>query len=100
MPRLAALLASILCATAACGGASDDPVTADLKRLCAIRPDPSAPPDMARALALRTIADKIKTPEVARLLRDAMQAAPSDRPGIIEPALAKAGIKRCPVLQD
>lgn len=97
LARLAVVLALV---TSACGGTTDDPFTADLKRICSIQPDPSAPPDMQRALALRKIASEIKSPEAARLLRDAMMAAPAERAALVGSALDKAGIKRCPTLLE
>lgn len=95
-----ALFAIVVAATvAACGGAKDDPFTADLKMICAAgegRDD--LPPEMRNLEALRSIADKIKTAEAARLLSELMRAAPSERPAMIDPVLAKAGIKRCAFL--
>ena len=98
MTRLALLLAASL-AIAACGG-SDDPFTADMKRICNPKLDDRLPPDMQKMAAFRDIADHIKTPEAARLMSEVIQAAPSDRAAILAPALAKAKLKRCPFLEN
>ncbi|MBK9032956.1 MAG: hypothetical protein IPL61_17065 [Myxococcales bacterium] len=55
---------------------------------------------MQRIQALRSIAEKIKTPEAARLMASFGQVAPGDAPLLMAPALAKAGIKRCALLAD
>lgn len=97
MTRLALAAALVL---AACGGSNDDPFTADMKRICNPKVDPGLPPDMQRMTAMRDLAGQIKTPEAARLMADLMQAAPSERAGMLEPALAKAKLKRCPFLEN
>jgi hypothetical protein len=96
MLRLA--LATVI-ALAACGS-SDDPLTADMKRICNPKLDDGVPPDLQRIAALRDIADHIKSPEAARLLSSLMQAAPSERAALLGPALAKAKLKRCPFLEN
>jgi hypothetical protein len=96
MIRLALLGILVL---AACGS-SDDPFTADMKRICNPKLDPNVPPGMQRISAMRDIADHIKTPEAARLMSELIQAAPSDRASLLAPALAKAKLKRCPFLEE
>lgn len=90
---------AVLVALAACGS-SDDPFTADMKRICNPKLDERVPPDMQRMQAMRDIADRIKTPEAARLMSELIQAAPSERAVLLEPALAKAKLKRCPFLEN
>lgn len=94
------LSAVFLLSLAACGS-SDDPFTADMKMICnAGRARPELPPDMRAVEAAREIAAKIKTPEAARLMASVMQAAPSDKRALMAPALSKAGISRCALLDN
>jgi hypothetical protein len=93
------LLLSGLAALAlvACGP-SDDPFTADMKMICKAGQDENLPPEMRQLAGMKEIAGKIKTAEAARLMSELMQAAPADRDQLLEPALAKAKLKRCPFL--
>jgi hypothetical protein len=97
-----ALVAAALATTApACSSKSDDPFTADIKMICnAGRARDDLPPDMRAVTAAREIAEKIKTPEAARLMAAVMQAAPSDKAALMADALAKAGLSRCALLDN
>lgn len=92
----------LVLALAACGGGkTDDPFTADMKMICdAGKGHDDVPPEMRRIEALRSIAQKVKTPEVARLMASFAQVAPSERGAVLAPALAKAGIKHCALFAD
>lgn len=100
---LARVLAAVLllCLLGLLGGCgSDDPFTADMKMICSAgsgRDD--LPPDMRKLAAMKQIAESVKTAEAARLVAEAMRAAPSERAELLRPALAKAGLKRCPTLE-
>jgi hypothetical protein len=97
---VAALLLAAL-SLGACSSSSDDPFTADMKMICnAGRGHDDLPPDMRRISAMREIADKIKTPEAARMLAGVAAVAPSEKAAYFRPALDKAGIKRCPFLDE
>lgn len=93
------LAACALVLAAACSSKTDDPFTADVKMICgAGQGRDDLPPDLRRMQAFREIADKIRTPEAARLMAAVGQAAPGDKRAIMAPALEKAGVKRCPFL--
>lgn len=95
------LLASALIAAACGGGKTDEPFTADMKMICdAGKGHDDLPPEMRRIEALRSIAEKVKTPEAARLMASFAQVAPAERGALLAPALAKAGIKRCALFAD
>ncbi len=95
------LLVSALTVAACGGGKADDPFTADMKMICdAGKGHDDVPPELRRIEALRTIAEKVKTPEAARLMASFAQVAPADRGALLAPALAKAGIKRCALFAD
>lgn len=95
------MLASALIAAACGGGKTDDPFTADMKMICdAGKGHDDVPPEMRRIAALRSIAEKVKTPEAARLMASFAQVAPTERGALLAPALAKAGIKRCALFAD
>ena len=98
MTRLS-LLATLAVALVACGG-GDDPFTADMKTICSAGGDPSLPPELRRLEGARTIADKLRTPEAARLMAEVARAAPAERPALIAPALARAKLSRCPFLDS
>ena len=84
---------------AGCGG-STDPFTADMRMICsAADRHADEPPEMRTLSAMRDIADKIKTPEAARLLSELVQAAPADRAAMLAPALERAKLSRCPTLE-
>lgn len=100
--RMLARLALVVCAAslAACGGSKVDPFVADLRMICSAGDaHRDLPPDLARVRAMRDMASKIKTPEAARLVASAMELAPADRAALVAPALARAGLSRCPTLE-
>ncbi len=85
---------------AACSSPSDDPFTADMKMICrAGQGGDHLPPELRRVEALREIAERIRTPEAARLLATLMQVAPAERGPLVAEALARAGLRRCPFLE-
>lgn len=92
--------AVLAAALAACGTKADDPFTADIKMICHAGPrDPGMPADMQRAMAFREIAEKIKTPEAARLMAQVIQVAPAEKAALMADALKKAGLSRCPLIE-
>lgn len=94
MQRL--IVMSSLVAAIACGrGKPADPFAADMKMICAAGDHVAT--DQATVLALREISGKIKTAEAAGLMAAAMRAGPAERAALVKPALAKAGITRCPL---
>ncbi len=85
----------------ACSSKSDDPFTADMKMICnAGQSRADLPPERRRIEALREIAEKVQTPEAARLMAGVFEVAPSEKAGYMKDALAKAGIKRCALLEQ
>ena len=93
------LVPAHLALLAGCGG-EVDPFTADMRMICsAADAHRDLPPDLRRMKAMRTIAEKIKTPEAARLMADVIRAAPAERPAMLAPALARAKLSRCPTLE-
>jgi hypothetical protein len=97
---IARALAAVLLLGLVGGCGSDDPFTADMKMICSAgggRDD--LPPEMRKLAAMKQIAENVKTAEAARLVAEVMQAAPSERDELLRPALAKAGLKRCPTLE-
>jgi|JI9StandDraft_2_1071091.scaffolds.fasta_scaffold120618_2 hypothetical protein len=95
------LLVSVLSLAACGGGKQDDPFTADMKMICdAGKGHDDVPPELRRIEALRSIAEKVKTAEAARLMASFAQVAPAERGALLAPALAKAGIKRCALFAD
>ena len=102
MIRIAPLVVALARAVAGCGGGkTDDPFTADMKMICdAGKGHDDLPPEMRRLEALRSIAEKVKTAEAARLMASFAQVAPAERGALLAPALTKAGIKRCALFAD
>lgn len=97
---LVALVALAPGSLAACSSSSDDPFTADMKMICrAGQGSDHLPPELRRVEALREIAERIRTPEAARLLATLMQVAPAERGPLVAEALARAGLRRCPFLE-
>lgn len=85
---------------AGCSSSKDDPFTADMKMICNAGGDSrDLPREMQTLAALQEIAAKVRTPEAARLMSDMVQAAPSDKAAVLAPALARAGISRCRLLE-
>ncbi|KAB2903545.1 MAG: hypothetical protein F9K40_07130 [Kofleriaceae bacterium] len=103
MSRLASMAAfAAMACGAACGGAgADDPFTQDMKMICAAgqgRDD--LPPEMRRVEALKSIADKVKTPEAARFMAGFASISPRERAAYVKGALEKAKLSRCPLLDQ
>jgi hypothetical protein len=87
-------------AAAGCGGGTTDPFTADLRMICsAADRHRGEPPELRTVSSMRDIADKIKTPEAARLMVTLMEAAPAERAALLAPALERAKLSRCPTLE-
>lgn len=99
--RARSLAAALLLGFSLVGGCgSDDPFTADMKMICSAGGGhDELPPEMRKIAAMQKIAENVKTAEAARLVAAVVQAAPSERAELLQPALAKAGLKRCPTLE-
>ncbi|MEZ4399046.1 MAG: hypothetical protein R3B06_03460 [Kofleriaceae bacterium] len=89
------LMCSLVAAMACGSGEPADPFAADMKMICGAGGRDDVPPEMRTMMAMQEIAEKIKTPEAARLMAAVAQAAPSERAELVKPALAKAGLTRC-----
>ncbi len=85
----------------ACSSKSADPFTQDMKMICnAGQSRADLPPEMRRIAALKEIAEKVQTPEAARLMAGMVEVAPSEKAAVMKDALAKAGIKRCALIEQ
>lgn len=99
MRRVVASVLFVSVVAVGCGG-GDDPFTADIKMICgAGGGHDELPPEMRALAAMREIVEKIKTPEAARLMRAVIEAAPADKAALMAPAMAKAKLSRCALLE-
>ncbi len=90
----------VVLALAGCSSSKDDPFTADMKMICnAGGASQGTPREMQTVAALQEIAAKVKTPDAARLMVEVVRAAPSDKAALLAPALSRAGISRCRLLE-
>jgi len=81
-------------------GSKEDPFTADIKLICnAGQSRPDLPPPMRRLQAMHEIAGKIRTGEAARLMGEITRARADQRVELMRPAMARAGLAHCPLLE-
>jgi hypothetical protein len=99
-PLLLRVLAGAALLVAMPGCDDPDPFTADLRMICgAAARHQDLPPEMRTLAAMRDIAERIKTPEAARLMAELMQAAPGERAALLAPPLRRAKLSSCPTLE-
>lgn len=95
------MIVGVLSLSVAAGACKEDePFVADVKMMCGAGDRfGDLPPDLRSVQAARYIAEHVKTPEAARLMSELIQAHPADRAALLAPALKKAKLSRCALLE-